>query len=174
MTKSRQEGPGNKQTSYIARLDSVWKHAAKRIYQPYPSCSFLSLTVIAQSNPCHHGDVMFSRIRKICFVVFLCAIPALAVSNMTVRWQPVRLVNGAPVFFQVNSPTPLKTLSGIWLDKDLPFSYDPPSRSWYALGGIALKTAPGHLTGYLLPLTISVMSHSIKDLVPHSGEEIRP
>jgi len=153
MTKSRQEGPGNKQTSYIARLDSVWKHAAKRIYQPYPSCSFLSLTVIAQSNPCHHGDVMFSRIRKICFVVFLCAIPALAVSNMTVRWQPVRLVNGAPVFFQVNSPTPLKTLGGTWLDKDLSFSYDPPSRSWYALGGIALKTAPGHYTLHLNGLT---------------------
>ena len=47
----------------------------------------------------------------------------------------------------------LKTLSGTWLDKDLSFSYDPPSRSWYALGGIALKTSPGSYTLHLNGLT---------------------
>ena len=104
-------------------------------------------------NPCHDGDEMASRITKICCLVVLCAVPASGASPMTVRWQPAPLVNGAPVFFQVASPARLKTLNGTWLEKDLSFTYDDSSHTWYALAGISLKTSPGRHTLRLVGLT---------------------
>src|ERR1700719_4756021 len=74
--------------------------------------------------------------------LFLPILPASA-ANWTVRAQPARLVNGGPVLFQVKPPTHLQSLTGTWLGHDVAFSFDAKSKSWYALAGISLETAPG-------------------------------
>lgn len=54
------------------------------------------------------------------------------------------MVNGGPVLFQVKSPAPLESLSGNWIGHQLTFSFDPASKTWYALGGVSLETGPGN------------------------------
>ena len=66
--------------------------------------------------------------------------------SWTVRWQPARLVNGAPVWFQVKPPARLQSLSGKWLDHDVAFYLDPKTRTWDGLGGVALDVRPGVYT----------------------------
>jgi murein DD-endopeptidase MepM/ murein hydrolase activator NlpD len=68
----------------------------------------------------------------------------------TLHSQPTRLLNGAPVLFQVKPPEKLNSLTGKWQGHDLIFSYDAASRTWFALGGVSFATAPGR---YLLELT---------------------
>jgi murein DD-endopeptidase MepM/ murein hydrolase activator NlpD len=63
--------------------------------------------------------------------------------SWSVRWQPMPLVNGAPVAFRVGAPFPLASLSGTWLGHEVLFSFEPRSRVWYALAGVSLETAPG-------------------------------
>jgi murein DD-endopeptidase MepM/ murein hydrolase activator NlpD len=75
--------------------------------------------------------------------------PAMA-ANWTVRGQPARLVNGAPVLFQVKAPARLESLNGTWLGHEVSFSYDAASKMWFALAGVSLETAPGT---YSLELT---------------------
>jgi murein DD-endopeptidase MepM/ murein hydrolase activator NlpD len=77
------------------------------------------------------------------------ALPASA-ANWTVHAQPARLVNGAPVLFQVKPPAKLTSLSGTWLGHQLTFSYDASTRTWFALAGVTFETAPGK---YPLELT---------------------
>jgi murein DD-endopeptidase MepM/ murein hydrolase activator NlpD len=74
--------------------------------------------------------------------LFLSVLPASA-ANWAVHAQPARLVNGGPVLFQVKPPTSLQSLSGTWLGHDVAFSFDAKSKTWYALAGISLETAPG-------------------------------
>ena len=92
-----------------------------------------------------------SRFVLLFLLVFCAAFGAAATTPLSVRWQPVKLVNGAPVFFRIKSRTRLKNLTGTWLSQPLSFSYQPSTRSWYTLAGISLKTEPGtytlHLTG---------------------------
>jgi murein DD-endopeptidase MepM/ murein hydrolase activator NlpD len=64
--------------------------------------------------------------------------------------QPVKLVNGAPVLFQIKPPRPLKSLRGAWLGHEVHFSFDPSDKAWFALAGISLETTPG---SYPLELT---------------------
>jgi len=64
--------------------------------------------------------------------------------------RPPRLVNGAPVLFQVKPPAKLHALSGTWLGHQLTFSYDASTKMWFALAGVSLETAPGK---YALELT---------------------
>jgi murein DD-endopeptidase MepM/ murein hydrolase activator NlpD len=91
-----------------------------------------------------------------CAVVVLLSslVVSTAVSAATESWsahaQPTRLVNGAPVLFQVKSPVRLQSLSGSWLGHEVPFSFDTKSKVWYALAGVSLETAPG---SYSLELT---------------------
>jgi murein DD-endopeptidase MepM/ murein hydrolase activator NlpD len=61
----------------------------------------------------------------------------------TVRSQPTRLVNGAPVLFQVKTPSRFESLIGTWLDHQITFSFDRSTKSWFALAGVSLETAPG-------------------------------
>jgi murein DD-endopeptidase MepM/ murein hydrolase activator NlpD len=72
----------------------------------------------------------------------LSVLPASA-ANWAVHAQPTRLVNGGPVLFQVKPPARLQSLSGTWLGHDVVFSFDAKSKTWYALAGISLETAPG-------------------------------
>jgi murein DD-endopeptidase MepM/ murein hydrolase activator NlpD len=68
------------------------------------------------------------------------------------------MVNGGPVLFQVKPPSRLQSLSGTWLGHDLVFSYDAASKSWFALAGVSLETAPG---SYALALTGGTASGNV-------------
>jgi murein DD-endopeptidase MepM/ murein hydrolase activator NlpD len=81
---------------------------------------------------------------------FLCGVPPASAANWTVHTQPIRLVNGAPVLFQVKPPAKLTSLSGTWLGHQLTFSYDASTRTWFALAGVTFETTPGK---YPLELT---------------------
>jgi murein DD-endopeptidase MepM/ murein hydrolase activator NlpD len=56
------------------------------------------------------------------------------------------MVNGAPVLFQVKPPARLESLTGTWLGHDVSFSFDSTSKTWFALAGVSLETAPGTYT----------------------------
>ncbi len=61
----------------------------------------------------------------------------------SIRWQPVIIVNGAPVLFLVNPPARLATLSGTF------------TRKWFGLAGASLETQPGTYTLELKGTTAS-------------------
>jgi len=65
-------------------------------------------------------------------------------ASWSVRSQPVAVVNGAPVLFQVKPPTQLKALRGTWLGHDLAFYYDSSTKTWYVFAGASLKTSAGN------------------------------
>ena len=61
----------------------------------------------------------------------------------SVRQQPLRLVNGAPILFRVKAPVRLKSLQATWLGHDLTFAIDSSTGTWFAFAGVPLKTDPG-------------------------------
>lgn len=63
-----------------------------------------------------------------------------------VTWQPVKLVNGAPVVVRVKAPVRLQSLEGSWLKHDVSFDRDARTGAWYAIAGIALSVRPGTYT----------------------------
>ena len=83
-------------------------------------------------------------------LIFAASVPLALAASFTVRADPPRLVNGAPVLFQVKSPARLESLSGTWLGHQMEFSFDSSSKTWFALAGVSLETAPG---SYPLELT---------------------
>jgi murein DD-endopeptidase MepM/ murein hydrolase activator NlpD len=90
--------------------------------------------------------ILFLFIRFSCFVAaILSTFPVLASSptRWTVTYQPARIVNGAPVLFRVTTPKPVKSLSGRWLNHDIPFSFDEKQKAWFGLAGASLETKPG-------------------------------
>jgi len=93
----------------------------------------LRLTVIRF----HHVALLF-----LLWPFLLTASPA-SVANWTVHAQPTRLVNGAPVLFQIKPPTRLESLNGTWIGHELTFSFDAKTKAWYALGGVSLEITPG-------------------------------
>jgi len=76
--------------------------------------------------------------------------PAARAADWTVRAQPAQLVNGTPVLFQVTAPASLESLTGTWLGHQVPFTFDAATKTWFALAGVSLETAPG---SYTLDLT---------------------
>jgi len=70
--------------------------------------------------------------------------PRVKPTNLSVRWQPQRPVNGSPVLFVVSSSQPLKSLSGKWLEHEIFFSSDSHNKIWYGLAGASLETHPGN------------------------------
>jgi murein DD-endopeptidase MepM/ murein hydrolase activator NlpD len=85
-------------------------------------------------------------------VLAICALftlPATA-ATWTVRAQPTLLVNGAPVLFEVKPTAKLESLTGTWLGHQLTFSYNAPTKTWFALAGVSIETALGK---YPLELT---------------------
>jgi len=67
----------------------------------------------------------------------------------TVRANPARLVNGAPIFFQVTAPAALARLTGSWLGHSIVFD-SGSSKSWFAIAGVSLETKAGRY-----PLTLA-------------------
>lgn len=81
-------------------------------------------------------------------IVFLAlALPLIPASVHGASWtldsEPTRLLNGAPVLFQVKPAEKLSSLTGKWEGHDLTFSYDAAARTWFALAGVSFATAPG-------------------------------
>jgi murein DD-endopeptidase MepM/ murein hydrolase activator NlpD len=96
------------------------------------------------------------------FIFLATAVPVFA-ATWTVRAEPAQLVNGAPVLFRVEPDVRLESLSGTWLGHQLTFSYNVSTKTWFALGGVGIETAPGEYTleltgksaGGTAPLTFS-------------------
>ena len=77
-------------------------------------------------------------------------LPLTFAASWTVKVQPVRLVNGAPVLFQVKAPARLQSLRGTWLGHEISFRLVSASKTWVGLAGVSLETAPG-----IYPLELS-------------------
>ena len=77
-------------------------------------------------------------------VLFLCT--PLFATPWTVRSEPVQLLNGAPVLFQVRPSIKLDSLQGSWLGHQFAFSYNPATKMWFALAGVSYDTKPGKYT----------------------------
>jgi murein DD-endopeptidase MepM/ murein hydrolase activator NlpD len=82
----------------------------------------------------------------VCVLLISSPLLAAAAATWTVRVQPVRLLNGAPVLFQVKAPARLASLSGAWLNHHFDFSYNASSKTWFALAGVGIEIAPGRYT----------------------------
>ena len=82
--------------------------------------------------------------------LLLCGWLPASAATWTVRAQPPRLFNGAPVLFQVKPAVKLASLTGTWIGHQLTFSYDVSTKMWFALAGTGFETAPG---SYPLELT---------------------
>lgn len=76
----------------------------------------------------------------------LCCSVSAATTPWTVTARPPKLLNGAPVFFQVQAPVRLDSLTGTWLGHELPFSYDARKKTWFALAGVSFETKAGKYT----------------------------
>jgi len=85
------------------------------------------------------------RIGLACCLLFVSSIPVLAVP-WSVAARPPKLLNGAPVVFEVHAPAKLASLTGKWQGHDLTFSYDTSTKTWFALAGVSIETNPGKYT----------------------------
>jgi murein DD-endopeptidase MepM/ murein hydrolase activator NlpD len=56
--------------------------------------------------------------------------------------NPEHLVNGAPLLFEVKTPSTVTALTGAWLGHSITFAAEP-SGEWFAVAGISLETEPG-------------------------------
>jgi murein DD-endopeptidase MepM/ murein hydrolase activator NlpD len=92
---------------------------------------------------CGKGGRTNSVVAIAVFAALLAATHPASAATWTVRAQPIRLVNGAPVLFQVKPPAKLDSLSGKWLGHQLTFTYDASTRTWFTLAGVSFETAPG-------------------------------
>jgi murein DD-endopeptidase MepM/ murein hydrolase activator NlpD len=59
------------------------------------------------------------------------------------RYQPTRIVNGAPVLFRVTTPQSMRMLSGKWLEHEISFTFDATHKKWFGLAGSSQETKPG-------------------------------
>ena len=110
--------------------------------------------------------------RKLCWIAvvlflpagFLAAEPVSSVPRHTkvtatkiwsVRWQPVRVVNGAPLFLRVTAAVPLESLSGTWQEHEIFLNLDTANRTWYGIAGASLQTRPGSYALKLEPPSVA-------------------
>ena len=100
----------------------------------FPRCKNPSVAVLA-----------YCALGFVCTVLVCTVLPASA-ATWTVRAEPPRLVNGAPVLFQVKLPAKLESLTGSWLGHHLTFSYNASTKTWFTLAGVSFETTPGKYT----------------------------
>jgi murein DD-endopeptidase MepM/ murein hydrolase activator NlpD len=85
-----------------------------------------------------------------CSLLFLSLLALLGLPSSAATWsvrsEPTTLLNGAPVLFKVQAPAKLDALSGSWLGHELTFSYQPSTKTWFALAGVSFDTPPGKYT----------------------------
>jgi murein DD-endopeptidase MepM/ murein hydrolase activator NlpD len=111
--------------------------------------------------------------------ILLAALPA-AAANPSIRTQPAKLLNGAPFLVTVRTPYKVASLSGTWLGHQLSFTFDPKSKTWFALAGTSFETAPGsypiEITGERMPEISSnqKLTFTRKLMVGRAKYPIRP
>ncbi len=120
----------------------MWRQPPRLSRQPCPERS-------------RRGEALRNRRTFLKFVaiyslIFVAATSPASAATWTVHAQPTRLVNGAPILFQVKPPTKLESLTGTWLTHQFAFSYDASTKTWFALAGASFATTPGK---YALELT---------------------
>ncbi len=86
---------------------------------------------------------LFTLILMVLVAVVANAATAKATARWTLRYQPARVVNGAPVLFRVTTPKPAQTVSAKWLDHEITFDFDASRKVWFGLAGVSLETKPG-------------------------------
>jgi murein DD-endopeptidase MepM/ murein hydrolase activator NlpD len=79
----------------------------------------------------------------VALMLFAGSASAAAPAHWNLTHQPIRVVNGAPILFRVTTPTPVRTLSGKWLDHQVSFTFDKQRKAWFALAGVSLETKRG-------------------------------
>jgi len=65
--------------------------------------------------------------------------------SSAISWQPVTLVSGSPVLFEISAPPGTTSIAASWLNHEIAFSRGS-GKLWYALAGVSLETAPGSYT----------------------------
>ncbi|HYM75745.1 MAG TPA: M23 family metallopeptidase [Candidatus Dormibacteraeota bacterium] len=103
---------------------------------PRPSREALSLP---------KGERPGARTLKVALVVLCFSLPTLA-APWSVKAEPIRLLNGAPVLFRVKPPVKLDSLTATWLNHNFSFSYNASTKTWFALAGVSYDTKPGTYT----------------------------
>src|SRR4051794_7133432 len=95
-----------------------------------------------------------SRIAPLRFLRFalLCVLTLLGTDGFgrptkssAISWQPVTLVSGSPVLFEISAPPGTTSIAASWLNHEIAFSRGS-GKLWYALAGVSLETAPGSYT----------------------------
>lgn len=82
-------------------------------------------------------------------IVLLWAVPVCAKQKrpapprLTVETTPAAVAQGAPVLFRLKSQSPLQSVNGNWLGRDVFFEYDRAQGIWYGLSGAPLETVTG-------------------------------
>lgn len=89
--------------------------------------------------------IRWPRRLLVCFLLVLLD-SALWAAPWAVAARPPKLLNGAPVLFEVHSPAKLDSLTGTWLGHSLTFSYNPANKTWFVLAGVSFDTKPGKYT----------------------------
>jgi murein DD-endopeptidase MepM/ murein hydrolase activator NlpD len=95
--------------------------------------------------PSRKGEAKQCQAQFLLAFFLLGCLPAFA-AQWTVRTEPTRLLNGAPVLFEVKSPAKLDSLTGTWSGHELTFSYNASTKTWFALAGVSIETNPGKYT----------------------------
>lgn len=90
-----------------------------------------------------HCSLQFTLI---CVVICLFSVLPASAATWAVHAQPTRLVNGAPVLFQIKPPAKLDSIAGTWLGHQLTFSYNAATKTWFTLAGVSFETQPGKYT----------------------------
>ncbi|MGH9495898.1 MAG: M23 family metallopeptidase [Candidatus Sulfotelmatobacter sp.] len=81
------------------------------------------------------------------FVLLLsCGAFAAGPPTWIVSAKPAKLLNGAPVLFEVKPSAKLDSLTGTWLGHPLTFTYDSSTKFWFVLAGVTFETKPGKYT----------------------------
>jgi len=70
-------------------------------------------------------------------------VPQLTHAPAAVTWEPSSLVNGAPCLFRVKPSVDVKSLTGLWLTRTVPFELDAADGSWFALAAVGLNVTEG-------------------------------
>lgn len=82
----------------------------------------------------------------VCLFCLGIALASASASPWALQSNPTKLLNGAPVLFQVKPSTKLASLQGTWLGHQLTFSYNAATKTWFALAGVSFETNPGKYT----------------------------
>jgi murein DD-endopeptidase MepM/ murein hydrolase activator NlpD len=99
------------------------------------------------------------------------ATPARTTGRWIMRYQPTRIVNGAPVLLRITTPGRARSLTAKWLDHEIPFTLDPSQKAqntWIALAGVSLETKPG-----TYPIELHAVMNTGPDLTYKQGIRVQ-